>query len=108
MKPMHVLLIAVALAVLAIPAQAAPLVVAESGGDYADLQSAVDAAAPGDAIEVRAGAYPGLVVVDKALSITGSGNNCRIGTAQDDYALLVTAEGVALRALGLAGSDTAL
>ncbi|MDD5419582.1 MAG: NosD domain-containing protein [Methanomicrobiaceae archaeon] len=108
MKPIHVLLVMVALASLAMPALAATLVVAESGGDHADLQAAVDAAGSGDAIEVRSGTYPGRVTVGKPLSITGSGDNCRIGTAKDEYGLLVTAEGVTLRNLGLAGSDVAV
>jgi parallel beta-helix repeat protein len=108
MKPIHALLIAVALALLAVPAMAATLVVAESGGDYADLGAAVDAAASGDSIEVRAGAYPGSVTVNKPLSITGSGDDCRIGTAEDEYALLITTEGVSLRNLRLAGSNAPL
>jgi parallel beta-helix repeat protein len=108
MKSIHVLLIAIALALIAAPAMAATLVVAESGGDYADLRAAVDAAGSGDIVEVRAGSYPGAVIVNKTLTIAGSGDDCRIGTAEDDYALIVTAEGVSLRSLNLAGSDTPL
>lgn len=108
MKPIAVLFVLLALAALAVPAPAATIVVAGSGGDYADLGAAVEAAGSGDSIEVRAGAYPGSVTVNKTLSITGSGDDCRIGTDDDGYALFVTAEGVAIRNLGLKGSDVAL
>lgn len=108
MKPTLLLLVMLCLAFLAAPAAAATLVVAESGGDYVDLQAAVDTSAVGDTIEVRAGAYPGSVTVNKPLSITGSGDDCRIGTAEDEYALIVRAEGVSLRNLRLAGSDAPL
>jgi parallel beta-helix repeat protein len=108
MKSFTVLFVLLALAAIAVPAPAAMIVVAESGGDYADLGAAVDVAESGDSIEVRAGAYPGSVTVNKTLSITGSGDDCRIGTDDDGYALFVTAEGVAIRNLGLKGSDVAL
>jgi hypothetical protein len=108
MKPIAVLFVLLAIAALAVPAPAATLVVAESGGDYADLGAAVDAAGSDDVIEVRAGAYPGSVTVNKSLTIIGSGDDCRIGTPEDEYALFVTAEGVALRNLGLEGSEVAL
>jgi hypothetical protein len=51
--------------------QGATLVVAPSGGDYSAIQPALDAALPGDMIEVRAGTYTGGVVVHTPVTLSG-------------------------------------
>jgi len=52
---------------------AADITVCAAGCDYADIQSAVDAAQPGDRILVQAGTYPAGIVIAKNLTIQGAG-----------------------------------
>ncbi len=51
-------------------ATAGVLVVAPSGGQYAQIQPAVDAASPGDVILVRSGTHSPVTVVAKSLTIS--------------------------------------
>src|SRR5262245_8815144 len=51
------------------------LVVAPSGGNFTDIQSAVNAAAEGDTILVRAGTYQGFDVAAKSLVILADPQN---------------------------------
>jgi hypothetical protein len=41
------------------------------GGCFTTVQEAVDAASPGDIIAINAGIYPGVVVVDRSLTLSG-------------------------------------
>jgi len=99
-------LIILALATCAV--QGATLVVAPSGGDFGDVQPAVTAASAGDVIEIRPGQYPGEVVVDRPLTLAGTGEGCRIGTADDHTALLIRADNVTVRNLTFAASSTGI
>ena len=45
-------------------------IVAPAGGDFDDLQTAIDAASPGDTLLLRGGSY-GVVVVDRTLQLVG-------------------------------------
>jgi len=54
--------------------QSALLTVGKEGANYTVIQDAIDAASPGDVIEVRDGTYPENVIVDKALVLRGIGN----------------------------------
>ncbi len=58
-----------------VTAQATLIVDASGGGDYTDIQSAVDAASPGDLIRVRHGVYPGPVLITKGLRVIGDRAN---------------------------------
>lgn len=70
----------------------------DGGAAFSDIQSAVDAAAPGDIVLVRAGTYAGFVIDAKPLSVAGLGpllNSVRIegstsvrNIAPDDQVLL--------------------
>ncbi|MGA1872966.1 MAG: NosD domain-containing protein [Thermoplasmatota archaeon] len=48
------------------------------GGDHISIQAAVNAAAPGDNIQIRAGTYDEIVQVNKRLNITGAGPSLTI------------------------------
>lgn len=84
--------------------QAATVVVAPSGGDYSALQPAVDAASPGDTVEVRPGAYPGGVVVRTPVTIIGT-EGVTIGAGGEAAALIIEADGVTVRGLACDGPD---
>ncbi len=47
------------------------LTVAKEGGDYSSIQAAVDAASPGDIVEVHSGTYQEQVKIDKRLTLQG-------------------------------------
>jgi hypothetical protein len=87
--------------------QAATIVVAPSGGDYATLQEAVDAASAGDIIELRAGSYPGGVAVAKTVTILGD-EGAVIGSGTDQAGLMIEADGVAVTGVGIEGPATGI
>lgn len=49
-------------------------VVAQSGGDFASIQAAVNAAVDGDTIVVRAGTFAGFTIQGKSLAVAGDGD----------------------------------
>jgi nitrous oxidase accessory protein len=59
------------LVLLLLPAMAQPARIDVPAGT--SLQTAVDAAAPGDSLVLEPGTYPGAVVIDKRLRIVGQG-----------------------------------
>jgi parallel beta-helix repeat protein len=61
----------VALITTTVVAQAATITVCPSGCDYTSIQSAINAAIPGDTIEVRSGTYYENVNVNKQLTLRG-------------------------------------
>ncbi len=46
-----------------------------TGGDYPDIQSAVDASADGDVVLVRSGNYPGFLIDGKSISVVADTND---------------------------------
>lgn len=56
---------------------------ASGGGDFTTIQAAVDAASPGDTIQIRPGTYDGGVIVDKSLTIVGDPGDATAGSGPD-------------------------
>ena len=106
-KQIWIAIILLVVLMIAGGAQARTLSVAPSGGDYPDLQQALDAASPGDLIAVAAGIYPGGVIV--AIPVTLSGvDGATIGTGDDTVALYVNANGVTLKNLACTASGAGI
>lgn len=88
---------------LALPfgAEAATLVVdPDGGGDHTTLGQAIAAAHPGDRIELRPGEYTDSVVIDRPLTVVGTGDGDVIATGSSDD-LFVVREGGSLTAVDL-------
>ena len=98
------------LAVATCIVQGATIVVtpAGAGGDFNDLQSAVNAASPGDVIEIRPGQYPGEIVVDRPLTVAGTGTGCRVGTEDDTTGVEIRSDNVTVRNLVIASSSSGI
>jgi hypothetical protein len=60
--------------VVAGPAWAAPKTVCPNGCAYSSIQAAINAAAPGNTITIGVGKYYENVVIDKSVTLQGSGN----------------------------------
>jgi nitrous oxidase accessory protein NosD len=59
-------------------ASAATLTVCSSGCDYSDLSGAILAASSGDTLELGAERFEGAFVIDRALTLTGQGNEATV------------------------------
>jgi len=55
-------------------AEAATITVGPEGSDYASIQAAIDAASPGDVVEVKGGTYRENLVVDMPITLRSAGN----------------------------------
>jgi hypothetical protein len=87
--------------------QAQSISVAPAGGDYSNVQQALDAASPGDEIMVAAGTYPGGVMVNVPVTLSGE-DGARIGTSADTVSLYVNADGVVIRNLSCTASGAGI
>lgn len=80
--------------------QAATITVCSDGCDYANIWEAMDAATPGDKIEVQSGTYYENIIIDKQLMLlgndTGNGLPMIDGSGKRDVATL-NADGIALK-----------
>ncbi|TET89275.1 MAG: hypothetical protein E3J35_10310 [Methanomassiliicoccales archaeon] len=69
-------------------------------GNYTTIQSAVDAASPGDSVFIFAGTYEESVLVNKTLSLVGEDKDLTIlGSGSKLYVILVTADWVNITGL---------
>ena len=86
----------------------ATLYVDDSGGQtYRTIQSAVNAANPGDTIFVYPGTYIEQVIINKALSVTGSGvENTLIAGDEDGNVVKITANGVEMSGFTVTGTGS--
>ena len=87
--------------------EGATLVVSPSGGDFTTLQPAVDAALPGDTIEIRPGTYPGDVVVTTPVTINGE-NGVILGSSEYLAGLIVSTDNVVLHGFSLEGQNVGI
>jgi len=89
-----------------VPTRGSTLVVPDG---YATIQAAVDAASPGDTVYVRAGTYPGSVLVAKTINLTGEDRNTTIMDGQGAAVVLhVTAQMVNVSGFNITDGQTGL
>ncbi|WFN34630.1 right-handed parallel beta-helix repeat-containing protein [Methanogenium sp. S4BF] len=88
-------------------AQAQTISVTPSGGDYPVLQQALDTASPGDVIMIAAGTYPGGVMVNVPVTLSGE-DGAMVGTNADTVALYVNADDVVIRNLACTASGAGI
>ncbi len=87
--------------------QAQTISVAPAGGDYPDLRQALDAASSGDVILIAAGAYPGGVIVNMPVTLSGE-DGATVGTDADTVSLFVNADDVVIRNLACTASGAGI
>lgn len=77
---------------------------------FATIQAAIAGAAAGDEIDVAAGAYTGALSISKPLTIVGAGaseTTLNLSGVTSNQAVSITASGVSLAGLLIAGASTA-
>ena len=100
---MYVVITGLILLLTILPASAANIVVAGSGGDYSDIQTAVDNAEVGDTINIMPGEYQGSVTIYYPMNIKGSGSVTVIGMENDQYSFHISSNGVTISDLKCSG-----
>lgn len=75
---------------------------------YPTIQGAIDDSAAGDVIKVSGGRYHEQVVVDEAVTVTGSGHGTVVDGDGSGIALTVTAGGAIVRRLDVTNADHGL
>ena len=111
-RRMAAIAVAGGLTVLGLPSPAnaaATLTVCASGCDYTGIQSAVDAAAAGDTIEVGPGTYAEAVSITKAITLDGAGmgsnaaSNTIIAPASGNAVTVAPSSGATLDGVTITG-----
>jgi parallel beta-helix repeat protein len=83
-------------------AEAATITVGSSGADHATIQGAIDAASPGDVVEVEAGRYGENLVVRTTITLRAAGDETRrpiVDGGGRGSALTILADGVEVEGL---------
>jgi len=93
---LKLLLVCLILAVSASGARSETLTVGGEGGQFRSVQDAINAAGPGDTIEIRGGTYPGDLLLDKRITLEGKGRPLLRGTGRGSI-ITVVADGCAIR-----------
>jgi len=86
-----------ALALFLAGADAATVMVGPEGCDYVSIQAAIDAASPGDVVEVSGGTYRENLVVDVPIVLHGAGNDTErpiVDAGGRGSGVTITADGV--------------
>jgi nitrous oxidase accessory protein NosD len=86
--------------------QSTLLTVGKEGANYTIIQDAIEAANPGDVIEVRGGTYLEHVIVDKVLVLRGIGNPV-IDSNGNGSAVVPTRNGIVLEGFALINANRA-
>lgn len=101
-------LLLVFLALLSTAANAAAITVGPEGCDHSSLQAAIDAASPGDSIEVSDGIYFEIVDLNKPLTLrgidTGEGRPV-LDAGGEGPAIIISASGVIIEGLDVVNSS---
>ena len=90
------------MALLLAGAEAATITVGTSGADHATIQGAIDAASPGDVVEVEAGTYSENLVVRTTITLRAAGDGTRrpiVDGRGRGSALTILADGVEVEGL---------
>ena len=101
------LLLIVLACLFAMPAQASTITVCPSGCNYSGIQEAINAASPGDTIEISSGEYYETLVVNKSLTLAGidTGTGYPVVNAGNrDVAVSIDAPGCILGNLAIRGA----
>jgi parallel beta-helix repeat protein len=85
-------------------AESAIITVGPNGCDYSSIQKAVNAASPGDTIEINNGTYYENVNVTKSLTIHGKGE-ARVDANNKGHAINLSANGIVIEGLVVANSS---
>jgi parallel beta-helix repeat protein len=88
-----------ALALFLAGADAATITVGPEGCDYVSIQAAIDAASPGDVVEVAGGTYRENLVVDMPIVLRGAGNGTErpiVDAGGSGSCVTIVADGVRL------------
>lgn len=105
---LYIVLLSCIILMFIFPASAATILVAENGGDYTDIQDAVDNAEAGDTITIMPGEYTGLITINKPLELEGSGPDTIITAEGDSKVLLISADNVMISKLALHGGTSGI
>ena len=103
---LSIIILGLAIAAVLPPAsQAAAITVGPEGCDYTSIQAAINAASPGDAVEVQSGTYRENVNVDKNLTLKGVGMPV-VDAGGADNAIALSADGIWLEGFVATNTST--